>query len=411
MKQLPLLRSLASLFCWLMLIDGGVQVFANSDANSSSQAEIILKINSDECVDQWRLLEPFWKSNTCWRESILFLQKDEKSLPQADLLFIPSKILLVQNARGDEVYELGRDYLLDANSQRILLPKTSRIPYKKMIELYPKAGESNGIAHKVGDPNTYLLIGDGHMFHDLQIEISYEHKDQWVGYKPDFAGHILTKTMEKLHNNKPLKICLCGDSISQGYNASGYTKTSPYMPPYGELLVNALSRRYGSKITFKNFAIAGRSAARWADDVSKIVPEKPDLVIIAYGMNDVGDRNPEAFKGWIANLISETKKADTNVEFILVASMLGNPEWVTTPIDQFSLYRDALKSLTGQGIALADMTALWSDILKHKKFIDITGNGVNHPNDFGQRLYAEVILELLIPYYTNTHTENQSSFK
>jgi hypothetical protein len=29
-----------------------------------------------------------------------------------------------------------------------------------------------------------------------------------------------------------------------------------------------------------------------------------------------------------------------------------------------------------------------------KNFSDISGNNVNHPNDFGHRLYAHVILEL-----------------
>ena len=43
------------------------------------------------------------------------------------------------------------------------------------------------------------------------------------------------------------------------------------------------------------------------------------------------------------------------------------------------------------------MTSLWRDLLKTKKFLDLTGNGVNHPNDFGQRLYAQVILDMLIP--------------
>ena len=45
--------------------------------------------------------------------------------------------------------------------------------------------------------------------------------------------------------------------------------------------------------------------------------------------------------------------------------------------------------------SLADMTALWQDLLMRKHDVDLTGNGVNHPNDFGHRLYAQVILALL----------------
>ena len=46
-------------------------------------------------------------------------------------------------------------------------------------------------------------------------------------------------------------------------------------------------------------------------------------------------------------------------------------------------------------MVIADMTSMWRDLLKRKKFADITGNGVNHPNDFGHRTYAQIILTLI----------------
>ena len=76
--------------------------------------------------------------------------------------------------------------------------------------------------------------------------------------------------------------------------------------------------------------------------------------------------------------------------------MLGNLKWHHLSSDQFTIYQNALKELTDNGIVLADMTALTSDILRFKSFYDITGNGVNHPNDFGHRLYAQVILSMLV---------------
>ena len=39
---------------------------------------------------------------------------------------------------------------------------------------------------------------------------------------------------------------------------------------------------------------------------------------------------------------------------------------------------------------------MWEELLKHKSFYDITGNGINHPNDFGHRVYAETLLSLLV---------------
>ena len=94
--------------------------------------------------------------------------------------------------------------------------------------------------------------------------------------------------------------------------------------------------------------------------------------------------------------MAKVKEASPGAEFILVASMLPNAEWHYPTMENFPRYRDALAKLCGNGVALADMTSVWAEFLKRKKYHDITGNGLNHPNDFGHRLYAQVILGLLV---------------
>ena len=41
------------------------------------------------------------------------------------------------------------------------------------------------------------------------------------------------------------------------------------------------------------------------------------------------------------------------------------------------------------------LPAVWELMLKNKHDLDLTGNGLNHPNDFGHRLYAQAILSVL----------------
>src|SRR6185312_13751448 len=84
-------------------------------------------------------------------------------------------------------------------------------------------------------------------------------------------------------------------------------------------------------------------------------------------------------------------------EFILVASMLGNRDWIALKTELFPEYLAALKKLSGPGIAVADVTSIWTEFIRLKKDWDQTGNGVNHPNDFGHRVYAQVLSALLIP--------------
>ncbi|MFT5494459.1 MAG: acyl-CoA thioesterase-1, partial [Limisphaerales bacterium] len=124
---------------------------------------------------------------------------------------------------------------------------------------------------------------------------------------------------------------------------------------------------------------------------------KPDLVIVAFGMNDSAGRPTDDFRKDIAAIIAKVRADLPDSEFILVATMLGNRDWPRLNQERFPQFRDALTSLCGQGVALADLTAVWTEFLKHKKFSDLTGNGVNHPNDFGHRVYAQVIAALLTP--------------
>jgi hypothetical protein len=79
--------------------------------------------------------------------------------------------------------------------------------------------------------------------------------------------------------------------------------------------------------------------------------------------------------------------------------MIGNCEWSGMNMSKFAKFRDVLNGFAGAGAAIADVTTLWEDVLKTKRWYDLSGNGVNHPNDFGHRLYAQVILGLLIEGY------------
>ena len=95
-------------------------------------------------------------------------------------------------------------------------------------------------------------------------------------------------------------------------------------------------------------------------------------------------------------IIEAVRQALPECEFVLVASMLGNRDWIRLKPELFPQYRDALDQLRAPGIALADLTSLWSRFLELKQDWDLSGNGVNHPNDFGHRVYAQTILSHLI---------------
>jgi lysophospholipase L1-like esterase len=153
---------------------------------------------------------------------------------------------------------------------------------------------------------------------------------------------------------------------------------------------------YGGKIALTNLAVGGTGTAWGLTQMDKVIEAKPDLVILAFGMNDHGGMPPATYQANTKAMIEAVRKDLPEAEFILIASMLGNKDWAGIFHEKFPPYRDALAQLCGPGIALADMTAMWTELFKRKLDRDMTGNGVNHPNDFGHRVYAEVLSSLLI---------------
>lgn len=351
----------------------------------------------------WHLFSPFWNSTTVYGESLFFVKEDDGGLPYADLLMAPAELKTLRSADRKTTYELGKDYLWKAGSRRIELPQGSRIPFRKKAELYPAAGQPNGIGHKTGQPKVNLLFGEGHFYHDQQCEADYRvAPGSWQGVKPEYAGGNLPGTMALLKEKRRLTIGLSGDSISTGCNASGCSGIGvpPFQPSYGELVVQGLRQAYGGDVVFHNFAVGGWKSSNGVNAAARLAEVKPDLVLVAYGMNDVGGRNPAAYRENIRKIMATVRGMNPKAEFVLVASMRGNPEWQNTPEEMFPKYRDALAELCGEGVVLADMTAMWTDLLRLKRYHDLTGNGVNHPNDFAHRVYAQTILALLTPAAT-----------
>jgi len=342
-------------------------------------------------------LQPFWIGDTMQGESILFIKSNDGTTARGELLFPPLKILSVRNSNGDVTYEEGRDYLWKAGSRRIDIPAGSRIVTKTPADLRrPAKSQKYELTHR--DGNGEIFFGSLLEYHDMQTCVTYTHEpDLWKAMPPKFDAERLPRTLEKLRTKQPVTMLLLGDSISAGCNASGWAKGTPYQPPFAGLVEKHLAATFGGDVSVKNLSIGGKST-EWAVTVTDdVIAAKPDVVLLAFGMNDSAGRPKAEYKNYIEQTINKIREKRPETEFILIASMLGNKDWVRLDQGLFPQYRDALAELCGPGIALADLTSIWTELLKSKQDWDLTGNGVNHPNDFGHRVYAQVITSLLLP--------------
>ncbi len=366
-------------------------------AHVSPAAEPVTKPSVESMLPSLRLLEPVWRGDTVYRESLIFVRDEEGRPAVGKLLFPAEEIIAIHRADGTQAFEAGRDFTFTPGEQTLALTPESRIPLLAAADLFPPVGAPRSIPHKTGDKSRGVLFDNEHWFHDQQVEVTYKHKPgKWAGKIPKLANEQLPRTLARLRAKQPLTLAVSGDSISEGYNASLFSGAPPWMPPYPDLVAAQLRASYGANVKLVNRAVGGWNVARGQGDLDALLATNPHLVIIAYGMNDVGGRNPEGYRAAIADMLAQTKKHDADTEVILVATMLGNSQWVHTPREMFRPYRDVLASFVGPGVALADLTDLWEQILRRKREIDVNGNGVNHPSDFGHRLYAQLILALLV---------------
>jgi lysophospholipase L1-like esterase len=344
-----------------------------------------------------RMMRPFWNSELTYDESLLLIS-EQGELPSATLLFDPSEIISVRNARLEEQYTEGREWIWVEG--RLQLLSGTRIPYMTHDELYPAVPDPVWAQPK--RDGGHVLYKQEHYFHDRQIVVTYRHPGHiWQGPVPSLSEKRLPLSIGKMRDRTPLKLVLYGDSISEGLNASGYaTRFSggapPFLPRWGDLLAEWLRLRYEAEIEFVNPSVAGKDSAWGKEEVRhRVSEEKPDLVILAFGMNDgTGHVSAGQFGDHIRAMMEDVRSIRSETEFILVAPTVANPETYFDGLQRDYLH--VLQSMEDNGIVAANMTGVHEELLKRKRFADMTGNNINHPNDYLSRWYAQYIAGFLL---------------
>jgi len=219
---------------------------------------------------------PLWLSKKMVHEPILFI--GEEGNRSGRLIFTPTSMPVLTRAGDSFVYEAGKDYTWEKGGRKIRLTAHSRIPSKTPQEMRPGPGKPRSLGG--------VLHGEGRFFHDLQTLVTYSHKETW----PDLvkAQETLPRSLKKLRSDETFQVVTLGDSITEGYNASGFAKTQAprNQPSYAEGFVRLLDQAFPGEVTLSNLGVAGRTAGWGLKQLNRVIAEKPDLVIIAFGMND-----------------------------------------------------------------------------------------------------------------------------
>ena len=360
-----------------------------------------IDIHWPEYISLDNYLIPFTQADTIVNEIILPI-KNGSEQPFAQLLYPTEKILSIKDVYLEKEYTNGEDWII--NGRKIIIPNNSKIPYLNNNELL-FSKEKKGVSLPSKKEGSFVLFSEGQLFPSYQLSVTYipNRKESNLSY-PKTMGwkndNNIEKTSLKLKKGHPLKIIFYGNSIEVGGNSSGFKGVKPYMPNWTQLVVYNLRKSFSSTISFKNKSVGGKTAKWGLENAQDLVAnENPDLVVIAFGMNDGTAKVPPLdFISQIKGIMKTTRLRNPECEFIVVTPMLANPLSIHSQIQED--FRYPIWELSSKGVAIADVTVWHKWLLEHKSYQDMTGNNINHPNDYLARWYAHIVSEILIPEKT-----------
>ena len=346
-------------------------------------------------------MQPMWKGDTMYNEIVMFYPNGQtKKVDPAPLLYKPKEVISVRSYDLKTEYVEGVDYTVE--NGRIALTANSRIKAWAYDDYYlkqPGASPAGGLP-SISVPGRYYVFGDGKLFAQYQVCVTYTYEGKWDGPVPAYQGHKLPKTAMALAKKQTLNVVYYGDSVTVGKEARGVNKIAPNMPRWADMVTARLEELTGAKINAVNTAKGGQTTQWGLANVEENVNKyNPDLVVLAFGMND-GSRKytTGVYKANTEQIINAVRAKHPDCEFLLVATHLPNPDESSRQGPQEE-YQTCLKELANskKGVAVANVTEVHKHLLTKKRYGDMTANNVNHPNDWLIRMQGQIIAQALWP--------------
>jgi acyl-CoA thioesterase-1 len=275
-------------------------------------------------------------------------------------------------------YVEGRDYAVDYSLGTVRRLSGSRIPDFQTNVLFGKSDF---------DHTHFPGYGNGPFF--AFAEYSFVKTSEWPVQRSQ--KQFLTSTLAKLKTGGEVKIVAFGDSITAGGEAC--SPSLIFWQRWGSWLEQKYPR---AKISAVNGATGGDTTIQGLERLqAKVLNEKPDLLLIAFGMNDhnIGGPTIPQFEQNLTHMVERIRGA-TGAEVVLMSTFPPNPKW-HYGTHRMADYADATSRVAERcGCAYADVFRNWENLTSNKKPEDLLANNINHPNDFGHWIYFQVLTAL-----------------
>lgn len=345
-------------------------------------------------------MKPIWSGEIVYNETVMLVGRGD----YAPLLYPATEILSVRSFDLQKEYVRGVDYEYDEELGAIIRGSDS-IPHIPTQIYYPSQAIEGGTFPCTAEGRAYIKFAEGSYFSSKQLAITYRHGGQVCVEKPNCQKEAFSATLEKLQNNEPVKILFYGDSITVGANSSGFVDYAPHADTWPQMVFNSLVKKYGAtNAEYVNTAVGGWTSQNGIDHLQeKVLAHNADAVFIGFGMNDAS-LSPSTHAWQMKKMIDSIKESNPNVEICLISTMLPNQEVEGFYRQQYAFeaeYEKLIAQYHEKGdtqICLAPVTTMHKAILEKKRYYDMTGNNVNHPNDFMARVYAQTVFQTVCGY-------------
>ena len=365
-----------------------------------------------------KFLYPIWKEDISYAEAAFVRENEFGEIAPIRLLYPIEKIVSVRSSDLKTEYVCGIDYDVDSQGRLVILEGGS-IPvleYEKYFFRFTAAEhEENKLKTKFP---AYGKYGYGYIRAEVSstdagmgkwtLAVTYKHSAQSPVSVPETKSDAFETLTAKLSAGEKIKIVSTGDSITAGWSSTGMVGRRPFCPQYNYLVEDYIKKAYGVETERKNVGVSGSNTNGGIAKLDEICAEDPDLVIIAFGMNDGGGIPVDTYVNNINTMVSRINADCPDACIIVVGTCLPNDEVAWNPGAANSLlvyhkdYAPALEEAekSWTNAAFANVTKMNEEMYSRKVYQDLTGSNSNHPNDYMHRIYAQVILQTMFGYDT-----------
>ena len=163
------------------------------------------------------------------------------------------------------------------------------------------------------------------------------------------------------------------------------------------MIPNYLRETYDNqKVYVVNNSMPGMGSADGLAQVAvKVVDQRraPDMVFLSWGMNDqcVGTETAQNIQG----MIDAIRAKHPDCDIVVVAPLVPNADagFLIHQGELPAAFRQLANS--NQRVVFVNVFDVQKKMMETKDYISLSGNNINHPNDFLIRIYAQQILNAI----------------